>query len=396
MISIKAKFRPSATPNKEGVVYYQIICNRKIKLITSQYRIFPDEWDFAANTICLSEANSQRYAELIAIQNGIDNEMEQLQQAAIYLKTNGENILELLPEYYHNHASTGYLFPFMDEIIKNLKQQGRRKTADTYINAYRSFSDFLSGNDVHFRQLDALLIKRYEVWLKDKGLRLNTVSFYMRILRAVYNKAAERGMTTQNNPFRQVYTGIEKTVKRAINEQTIRKLNQIPLSSPSLLFARDMFMLSIYTRGMAFVDMANLKKSDIRDGYLTYSRLKTGQRLDIKMEPCMNAIVERYAHRTAGSDYLLPILIESKSYNSALRVQNSRLQSISTKLGLETSISTYVARHSWASLAKRNGVSLQIISESMGHDNENTTRIYLASLDRSVIDDANAMLLSKI
>jgi site-specific recombinase XerD len=218
----------------------------------------------------------------------------------------------------------------------------------------------------------------------------------MRILRAVYNKAAERGLTTQNNPFRQVYTGIEKTVKRAIDEQTIKKLNQLPLSPSSLLFARDMFMLSIYTRGMAFVDMANLKKSDIRDGYLTYSRLKTGQRLNIKMEPCMKTIVERYAHRTAGSDYLLPIMIESKSYNSALRVQNSRLQSISTILGLETPISTYVARHSWASLAKRNGVSLQVISESMGHDNENTTRIYLASLDRSVIDDANAMLLSKI
>jgi integrase len=114
------------------------------------------------------------------------------------------------------------------------------------------------------------------------------------------------------------------------------------------------------------------------------------------MEPCIQTIIERYLHRTAGSDYLLPMLVETKSYNSALRVQNIRLQSISTILGLDTPLSTYVARHSWASLAKRNGVSVRIISESMGHDNENTTRIYLASLDRSVIDEANAMLLSKI
>jgi site-specific recombinase XerD len=244
--------------------------------------------------------------------------------------------------------------------------------------------------------MDALLIKRYETWLKGKGLRLNTVSFYMRILRAVYNKAVEQGLTAQNNPFRQVYTGIEKTVKRAIDEQAIKKLHQVRLSSPSLSFARDLFMLSIYTRGMAFVDMAHLKKSDIHDGYLTYFRRKTGQQLNIKIEPCMSAIIERYAPRTAGSDYLLPILVESKSYNSALRLQNSRLQSISKIMGLDTPLSTYVARHSWASLAKRNGVSVQIISESMGHDNENTTRIYLASLDRSVIDETNAMLLSKI
>jgi integrase len=114
------------------------------------------------------------------------------------------------------------------------------------------------------------------------------------------------------------------------------------------------------------------------------------------MEPCIQAIIDRYSSRTAGSDYLLPILVDSNSYNSALRVQNNRLQSISKMLEMDTPLSTYVARHSWASLAKRNGVSLQIISESMGHDNENTTRIYLASLDRSVIDEANAMLLSKI
>jgi site-specific recombinase XerD len=396
MISIKTKFRPSAISDKEGAVYYQIICDRKIKLITSPYKIFPHEWDSGANKIDLSEANPHRCAELMAIQTAIDNEVRHLKQFADILKNKGENVLDRLPEYYHNHTSIGCFSHFMEKCIKSLTQQGRHKTASTYINAQRSFSEFLCGNDVLFSQLDSNLIKRYETWLKEKGLRLNTVSFYMRILRAVYNKAVEQGLAIQNNPFRQVYTGIEKTVKRAIDEQAIKKLHQIKLSSPNLSFARDMFMLSIYTRGMAFVDMAHLKKSDIREGYLVYSRHKTGQQLNIKMEPCIQAIIDRYSSRTAGSDYLLPVLVESTSYSSALRVQNSRLQSISKILGLEAPLSTYVARHSWASLAKRNGVSVQIISESMGHDNEATTRIYLASLDRSVIDEANAMLLSKI
>jgi site-specific recombinase XerD len=396
MISIKVKFRPSAISDKEGAVYYQIICDRKIKLITSPYRIFPYEWDSGVNQIDSSRANPHRCAELLAIQTGRDNEVRHLKQSADILKNNGENVLERLSEYHNNQVLAGGFFHFMEECIKSLTLQGRHKTASTYINAQRSFSEFLCGNNVLFGQVDTLLIKRYETWLKEKGLRLNTVSFYLRILRAVYNKAVEQGLAPQNNPFRQVYTGIEKTVKRAIDEQAIKRLHQIRLSSPSLSFARDLFMFSIYTRGMAFVDMAHLKKSDIHEGYLVYSRHKTGQQLNIKLEPCIQAIIERYTPRIAGSDYLLPILTESTNYSSALRVQNSRLQSISKILELDAPLSTYVARHSWASLAKRNGVSVQIISESMGHDNENTTRIYLASLDRSVIDEANAMLLSKI
>lgn len=396
MTSIKVKFRPSTIPSKEGVVYFQVICDRKVKLLTSQYRVFREEWDNNTCKINVPAADAARQSKLIAIQAGIDHETALLQRAVGYLQTNGEDVLEKLPEYYGSHALTGYVFPFMEYIIRGLKQQGRPKTASTYTNALRSFSKFLSERDIHFNQLDAHLIRRYETELKVNGLMPNTISFYMRILRAVYNKAAERGLTVQCHPFRHVYTGIDKTVKRAVDEQTIRKLHRLALTAPGLLFARDMFMFSIYARGMAFIDMANLKKTDMHGEYLSYERHKTGQRLNIKIEPCLERIITHYALRTAGSDYLLPILPEATSYDSALRVQNSRLQTLSRILGQDRALSTYVARHSWASLAKRNGVSLQVISESMGHDNENTTRIYLASLDRSVIDDANAMILSRI
>jgi len=393
MTSIKAKFRPSTIPDKMGVVYYQIICDRKIKLISSPYRVHPREWNRTSGRIDPSDADAKRYAELLAIQTDIDNDVGRLRQAALHLQANGENVLDEIAEYCKNRDSTGTVFRFIEHLIVNLRKQGRSKTAGNYENTLHSFSKFLSGGDVLFSQVDANLIKQYEVWMKGNGLRLNTVSFYMRILRAVYNKAVEHGLTTQNNPFRQVYTGIEKTSKRAVDEDTIKRLNRLPLSSPGLSLARDLFMFSVYTRGMAFVDMAHLKKSTLRDGYLTYYRHKTSQRLSVRIEPCIQRIIDRH---TAEGEYLLPILTGTVGYTSALRTQNSRLQRISKLLGLDTSLSTYVARHSWASLAKRSGVSLQVISEGMGHDNENTTRIYLASLDRSVIDETNAMILSKI
>jgi site-specific recombinase XerD len=393
MTLIKPKFRPSAIPDKEGVVYFQIICDRKVKLITSPYMVLSREWNRRTGKIDLSGADAKRYAELLAMQTGIDNEIRKLRQAASYLQSNGENVLERINYRCQSQAPTGSVFLFIEHLIDNLRKQGRDKTAGTYVNARRSFSKFLSGNDIRFNQVDANLIKQYEMWLKNNGLRLNTVSFYMRIMRAVYNKAVEQGLTAQNNPFRQVYTGIEKTIKRAVDEDAIKCLSHLSLPQKGLAFARDMFMLGVYARGMAFVDLANLKKINLRDGYLTYCRHKTRQRLSVRVEPCIQRIIDR--HPVEG-EYLLPILTGTVGYSSALRLQNGRLQRISKMLGLSTPLSTYVARHSWASLAKRSGVSLQVISEGMGHDNEATTRIYLASLDRSVIDDANAMLLSKL
>ncbi|MCM1219965.1 MAG: site-specific integrase, partial [Lachnospiraceae bacterium] len=236
----------------------------------------------------------------------------------------------------------------------------------------------------------------YEAYLKTKGIRMNTISFYMRILRAVYNRAVEKGLTPQRNPFRHVYTGVEKTVKRSVHVKVIKALKELDLSmKPSLDFSRDMFMFSFYTRGMSFIDMAYLKKSDLQNGILTYCRRKTGQRLTIMWETCMEEIVKKYPSN--GSAYLLPIIRkqgdERKQYDNALHLVNYRLKDLSRMLKLQRPLTMYVARHSWASVAKARNVPLSVISEGMGHDSEATTQIYLASLETSVIDKANKMIL---
>ncbi|KAA6345157.1 Tyrosine recombinase XerC [termite gut metagenome] len=239
-----------------------------------------------------------------------------------------------------------------------------------------------------------MLIQRYETYLKNNGLCINSISCYMRALRAIYNQAVKKGLTVSKNPFKDVYTGIDKTSKRAVDEDVIIKLHRLDLSEyPSLQLARDLFMFSFYTRGMSFIDMANLTQNNIKNGYIVYSRSKTRQVLSVKMEKCIEEIIKRHKGLTI-ENYLLPIYSElNRVSGSNLRTHNKRLKRISEILGLEKPLSSYVSRHSWATIALRKGISVQVISEGMGHENEKTTRIYLASMDQSLIDNANAQII---
>ena len=275
---------------------------------------------------------------------------------------------------------------------------GRERTAETYTSALRSFMTFTEGRDLPLDGVSSALMERYEAWLRSRGVRMNSSSFYLRILRAVYNRAVEDGLTPQRHPFAHVYTGVEKTAKRAVPLKTIKALKRLDLTGkPRLALARDLFLFSFYTRGMSFVDMAYLRRGQLQRGLLTYRRRKTGQELSIRWERCMQQIVEKYSTDCMG-DYLLPIIRregdERRQYTNALHVVNQRLKRLSEQLRLPRPLTMYVARHSWASAARQRHVPLSVISEGMGHDSEATTQIYLASLETTAVDDANRMLLS--
>lgn len=287
-------------------------------------------------------------------------------------------------------------FSFMQEAIQQLQQLGKVRTAETYTSTLKSFKNFRNGIDLPLRSITSDQMLLYEAYLRRRGVCPNTISFYMRILRAVYNRAVERGLTPQRYPFRHVYTGVDKTIKRAIPISTIKALKELDLSQhPSLAFARDLFLFSFYTRGMSFIDMAYLRKSDLKHGVLTYRRRKTGQQLSIRWEKFMSEILSHYPE--CQTDYLLPILKrhgdERRQYDNALHLVNHHLKRLSEMLHLQRPLSMYVARHSWASAAKAHNIPLSVISEGMGHDSEATTRIYLASLETSVIDEANKKIL---
>lgn len=289
------------------------------------------------------------------------------------------------------------LFHFMQHLITKKKKDGKIRTSETYTSAFNSFRKFRKGKDINLESITRELMEEYETWLKERGLIPNSISFYMRILRAVYNRAVEDEIIDDRHPFRKVYTGIDKTIKRALPLHIIRKIKALNLSIyPELDYARDMFMMSFYLRGMSFVDMAFLKKTDFMHGSIIYRRRKTGQQLIIGWEPEMQTILDKYPENKTG--YLLPIITahtlkERNVYRNKAYAINRGLKRIGEMIGIYAPVTMYVARHSWASIAKAQGIPINIISQGMGHDSEATTLIYLASLDTSQIDRANAQIL---
>lgn len=293
--------------------------------------------------------------------------------------------------------TTPTLFPFMEKVISGLLDMKKYGTADTYKTTLRSFKRFRNGEDIALDKLESDTIKAYEAYLTSKGLSPNSTSFYMRILRATYNRAVEQEVTIQRFPFRNVYTGVEKTAKRALPLCKIRQIKNLDLSDhPAMEFARDMFIFSFLTRGMSFIDMAYLKKTNLKNGILTYRRHKTKQQLTIKWEADMQRIVEKYGD--SNSTYLLPIIPDEngdtrKKYKYASHNINRYLKIIGKLAGISIPLTMYVSRHSWASIAKSKHIPLSVISQGMGHDSEKTTMIYLATLDTLALDKANNLII---
>lgn len=399
MASIKVKFRPSTIDGKEGTLYYQVIHNRVVRQINTDYKLFVSEWNNHSDTVILHEDNTEeeRKNYLLSIAERIKWDKDKLEKVILVLNQSGTFTADDIVLRFHDKGQEVSFNDYIRQQISRLKRLGKIRTSETYAAALKSFSGFMNDKEVSFDELNADLLAEYEAYLKGRGNSPNTISFYMRILKAVYNRAVENGLTEQRHPFKSVYTGVEKTLKRAISLNDIKRIKGLDLSlKPNLDFARDMFLFCFYTRGMSFVDMAYLKKKDIANGVLTYRRKKTGQQLFIRWEKCMQEIIDKYP--VNETEFLLPLIIHPnedyrKQYANALHHVNRLLKKIGEMIDLPIPLTMYVARHSWASIAKSRNVPVSVISEGMGHDSENTTQIYLASLDTSVVDKANKKIL---
>lgn len=397
MTSVKVKFRASSVGAREGRIYYQIIHERKTRQIVTDYRLHASEWDEERQEI-INPMRSSRSTALAGIRERIKSDMERFERIVDRLEALGEGYTadEVIDEYCES-LSKSTLFNEMEKCIARLTQFGRTRTAQTYSTALRSFRRYREDEDLLLECVTSEVMEGYQAWLQLGGATQNTVSFYLRILRAVYNRAVEEELTENRRPFRHVYTGVDKTVKRGLPLPMLRKIKNLDLSlKPDVAYARDMFLLSFMLRGMSFIDMAFLKKSDLNHGYITYRRRKTHQQLTIAWTADMQKIVDRYPKNS--TDYLLPI-IRKKVRNERCVFKNTgekinrHLKEIGEMVGLSIPLTMYVARHSWASIAKSRGVPLSVISEGLGHEKESTTRIYLSSLDSSVVDKANNMIL---
>jgi len=400
MASVKVKFRPSSVEDRAGTIYYQIIQNRVVRQIPTGYHLFAAEWNPVHARIVYA-AGSDRAAFLNSVRDMVCRDVERLTRlAAVIDRRNPAYTADDVVEAFQRYSREGSLFYFMEALIRKFRRNSRIRTAETYASTLNSFRKFRQNEDIMLDALTSEVLEEYQAHLQRRGVTLNTISFYMRILRAVYRRAVDSELIERHNPFRRVYTGVDKTVKRALPLRLVRKIKALDLSHvPALDYARDMFIMSFYLRGMSFVDMAFLRKADLRNGYIFYRRRKTGQQLVIAWTKEMQKLLDKYSENP--NDYLLPIIRkagvnERSTYRNASYNINRSLKVIADKVGITMPLTLYVARHSWASAAKAKGIPVSVISEGMGHDSETTTRIYLASLDTSVVDKANALIIRSI
>lgn len=400
MSSIKVKFRPSTIADQEGSIFYQIIHSRKVRALFPGYRIFQSEWNEKRAAITTAH-RSERNPILISIRDHIRCDVERLAKIDRRLKSTGvEYAVEDIVEEFNRYTRECSIFNYTESLIAKMKQNGKIRTAETYKSTLNCFKKFRNNRDIMLDNITGDLMVSFESSLRLRGVAPNTIAFYTRILRAIYNRAVEEEIIEDRHPFRHVLTRIDKTVKRALPIDTIKKIYRLDLSQdPSLDHARDIFMLSFFLRGMSFIDMAFLKKSDLKNGHIYYRRRKTSQQLIIKWTNEMQAILNKYPENK--SQYLLPIIRntginERRAYRNIGYNINRRLKKIAEILHIPIPLTLYVARHSWASTAKSKGIPLSVISEGMGHDSETTTQIYLASLDTTVVDQANALILNSL
>ena len=399
--SVRIKFRESCVDGKEGTLYYQVIHNRMVRQIGTDYHLRLDEWQEDEGNIVLGKSNTnERKDYLHELAERIRSDRLRFARIISELEDNGIGYTaDDVVAKYNELTSRQSVQVYMQSIIRQQKAQGRHRTSETYAATMKSFMAFREGKDISWDCVTPALVKSYELWLKTKGVSLNTVSFYMRILRAVYNRAVNEGLATDLHPFGHVYTGVAKTPKRGITTADVTKILHLDLSAaPSRAFARDVFMFSFYTRGMSLIDIAKLKTDNIKNGVLTYQRSKTGQRISVKWRKEMQTIVDRYHQQ--DSERLLPIITQEtdirKQYDTALHNINYNLKKIGEAIGLSIPLTMYVARHSWASAASQSNIPLHVISQCLGHDSEHTTQIYLSSIDVNQMDEANDKIIRKL
>lgn len=251
-------------------------------------------------------------------------------------------------------------------------------------------------------------LKGFEIHLRSRGCSWNTVSTYLRTFRAVYNRAVDSGRAVYvPHLFRSVYTGTRADRKRALDTEDMQKVfTQLPQSSAvtsDMRRTQGLFVLMFLLRGLPFVDLAYLRKSDLHDNVITYRRRKTGRPLSVTLTPEAMAILKRYMNRDASSPYLFPLLNSREGtkeayheYQLALRNFNRQLMLLGEMLGLGDKLSSYTARHTWATTAYYCEIHPGVISEAMGHSSITVTETYLKPFRNKKIDEANRKVVDFI
>ena len=390
-------FKSKVLKNGESPLMVRICKDGKRKYHSLGISVKPNDWNFTKNT---PKSKCPNCDELLII---INNTISKFQKIIIEKKVNNQDftastLLEATTEPQKRHPATvGEVFL---NYIQSLKDEKRLRYAGMYEVSYSSFIKFNKHMDIPFSDVDVAWLKKYENWMKANGYAVNTIGTRLRHLRAVFNKAVELGYT-EAYPFNAFKLSkiTQDTAKRALSKSDVQKVIKYKGKTEMESLAVDLFTFSYFEAGINFIDMAMLKHENIVDGQLVYYRKKTKKRIIVPLQSQALAIIAKY--RAKSSVYLFPILSlyhqtevqKANRLHKVLAKVNSHLKDIGEKLALPLPLTTYVARHSFATVLKRAGVATSIISESLGHSSEHITQVYLDSFENEQVNRAMKHLL---
>lgn len=300
-----------------------------------------------------------------------------------------------------NQQSEQTVFSFTEQLIAELKDAGRYGYARSINNTLQAIKKFSSAKDFTFKQLNYMFLTNFEnACLKD-GLKINSIAVYMRTTKMIYNRAIKAGIVKRElYPFLGFTIKTTKTKKRAVRREVIELIEKFePVVNTRIWHAKNYFLFSFYAMGINFADLARLKMSNIVEGRLEFTRQKTKKDYSIKVNKAIQEILDLYCTNKHEDDYIFPIItragnreLEYRDVSEKRKIYNQMLKEIANLCGIESNLTSYVARHSWATIAKRKGVPVAAISEGMGHGDVKTTEIYLDSFDKEVLDDYNDLI----
>lgn len=397
MASVKVKFLDKKKL-KDGTypIAIQVIHKRKKKLFHLGHSLKKSEWDYDKNTPNTKNNSYRLY------RGRIKSAINDLNTIIIGLENARESFTikdieaQYKPERSQYSSKTTFNW-YVDKIITDLKEENRIGNANAYANLKSTFTRLL-GNDVLLHDINETLIHEFIHAMTKDGLSVNSRAVHLREIRALINKAINDNLIEESAyPFKNISIKTQKTRKRAVNKDVIKMVEELDVPENLQLY-KDLFMFSFYNRGMNFVDIAYLKVKNIESGRLNYTRQKTGQQFSIKITDKSKAIIDRYNDLKEPESHIFPVIYrkgkEYLDYKNAMRLMNKKLKKISEILKLDVPLTTYVSRHSWATIAKRSGISTAVISEGLGHESEETTQVYLDSFENDVLDDANDLIIN--
>ena len=378
---------------------FQVIHNRRKKLLYTGYRVKEEVFDELEGKIMNGVGSTFTATEVVKMnrelrkmRNRIDTRIRQLE------RTREEFTVEdiLAQSAFGTGKPQFYLLRYINAQIERKQELKKVGMAAAYKSTRSSLAKFISRPDVRMSEVDSAFVRRYEDFLYSNGSSGNTVSYYLRNLRSLYNQAVADGYHPRGEyPFAKAQTRPAKTVKRALSRTDMQNLADLNLENePELEFTRDLYLFSFYAQGMAFVDIVLLKEADICNGVLTYSRHKSKQLIRIAVTPQMQGLIDKYK---TENEYLFPIISGEyasgyQQYRLALGRINRHLKKIAVVADIKVPLTTYTARHTWATLARDYGAPISVISAGLGHTSEEMTRVYLKDFDVSMLNQVNSMV----